>query len=443
MTSTIRRHDAVPLFFRQLRSGARALSCRQVAARMASYPIEARGARTRPLSTDVALIGDAKAERLLIMTSATHGAEGFCGSSWPCWTMRRCWRARSGVACCWCTRSICMAFRGLRAPTRGNVDLNRNAQPFDGRPCPRTRLRCAASAAAAESWPPKPTSASSATSPSMAWPPTPRPSRAGSAWRPVLWRRSPGASLKEHAAAFPIGWIDVHTGPPRGHGEKIYAAGDEWRGRGTGTARTSPCLTRAAGLGGHHGPTGQRHLRCLPDVHADADGAGIRHPALADVVQALRGRNWLRAHPEASGATARGHLDSIAATPIGTAWCWDRAGWRCCRRCAACKATERPHRIRKGAAPATAGRAFSLPLVVYAMLYHLIFVRNDITSIGIEMQERKRDRGASPAAPARPGRLRPLAWALLAASGATAQASGDAAATLAPVTVSANPLGWI
>ena len=42
--------------------------------------------------------------------------------------------------------------------------------------------------------------------------------------------------------------------------------------------------------------------------------------------------------------------------------------------------------------------------------------------------------------------LRPLAWALLAASGATAQAQqaagqADAAATLAPVTVSANPLG--
>ena len=42
--------------------------------------------------------------------------------------------------------------------------------------------------------------------------------------------------------------------------------------------------------------------------------------------------------------------------------------------------------------------------------------------------------------------MRPLAWALLAASGATAQAQqaagqADAAATLAPVTVSANPLG--
>ena len=50
--------------------------------------------------------------------------------------------------------------------------------------------------------------------------------------------------------------------------------------------------------------------------------------------------------------------------------------------------------------------------------------------------------------PRRRGRkgLRPLAWALLAASGATAQAQqaagqADAAATLAPVTVSANPLG--
>ena len=97
-------------------------AAKAVAARMASYPIEARGARDEALSTDVALIGDAKAERLLIMTSATHGAEGFCGSGCQlaCWTMRRCWRARAIPAwpCCWCTRSILMAFRGLRAPTR-------------------------------------------------------------------------------------------------------------------------------------------------------------------------------------------------------------------------------------------------------------------------------------------------------------------------------------
>ena len=89
---------------------------------MASYPIEARGARDEALSTDVALIGDAKAERLLIMTSATHGAEGFCGSGCQLALLDDApmlARARdSGVACCWCTRSILMAFRGLRAPTR-------------------------------------------------------------------------------------------------------------------------------------------------------------------------------------------------------------------------------------------------------------------------------------------------------------------------------------
>ena len=96
MTSTIRRHDAVRYFsdsYAQARERFLDAACR--GARMASYPIEARGARDEALSTDVALIGDAKAERLLIMTSATHGAEGFCGSGWPCWTMRRCWRARA------------------------------------------------------------------------------------------------------------------------------------------------------------------------------------------------------------------------------------------------------------------------------------------------------------------------------------------------------------
>ena len=69
----------------------------------------------------------------------------------------------------------------------------------------------------------------------MAWPPTPRPSRARQYThadglfyggdRPAASLLNMRRILKEHAAAFSrIGWIDVHTGlGPRGHGEKIYA----------------------------------------------------------------------------------------------------------------------------------------------------------------------------------------------------------------------------
>ena len=45
-----------------------------------SWPIEAVGSEGEALATDTALIGAPDAQRLLIMTSATHGVEGFCGA---------------------------------------------------------------------------------------------------------------------------------------------------------------------------------------------------------------------------------------------------------------------------------------------------------------------------------------------------------------------------
>ena len=123
MTSTIRRHDAVPLFsdsYAQARERFLA-AAKAVAARMASYPIEARGARDEALSTDVALIGDAKAERLLIMTSATHGAEGFCGSGCQLALLDDApmlARARDSGVALLLVHAVNPGFRGLRAPTR-------------------------------------------------------------------------------------------------------------------------------------------------------------------------------------------------------------------------------------------------------------------------------------------------------------------------------------
>ena len=106
---------------------------------MASYPIEARGARDEALSTDVALIGDAKAERLLIMTSATHGAEGFCGSGCQLALlddapMLARARFRRGLLLVHAVNPY--GFSWIARTDEGNVDLNRNAQPFDGRPLP-------------------------------------------------------------------------------------------------------------------------------------------------------------------------------------------------------------------------------------------------------------------------------------------------------------------
>ncbi|MDO5624818.1 MAG: DUF2817 domain-containing protein, partial [Pseudomonadota bacterium] len=48
------------------------------AIRSFNHPLPGRDGE--PLAMDVALDGDAQAERLLILSSACHGVEGYCGS---------------------------------------------------------------------------------------------------------------------------------------------------------------------------------------------------------------------------------------------------------------------------------------------------------------------------------------------------------------------------
>ena len=52
----------------------------RLGAAVQSYPISDVGSEGEALATDVALLGAPDAQRLLIMTSATHGVEGFCGA---------------------------------------------------------------------------------------------------------------------------------------------------------------------------------------------------------------------------------------------------------------------------------------------------------------------------------------------------------------------------
>jgi hypothetical protein len=96
----------------------------------------AAGAAGEELTTDVALIGPADAERLLVCTSATHGAEGFCGSG-----IQVSWLAGGGAAKLPRNTAVLMVhainpygFSHVRRVNEDNVDLNRNfvdhAKPY-------------------------------------------------------------------------------------------------------------------------------------------------------------------------------------------------------------------------------------------------------------------------------------------------------------------------
>ncbi len=95
---------------------------------VAAYANPAKGAEGEELTTDVALIGPKDAERLLICTSATHGAEGFCGSG-----IQVSWLAEGGAKSLPAGTAVLMVhavnphgFSHVRRVNEDTVDLNRN-----------------------------------------------------------------------------------------------------------------------------------------------------------------------------------------------------------------------------------------------------------------------------------------------------------------------------
>ncbi|HEX5262751.1 MAG TPA: M14 family metallopeptidase [Phenylobacterium sp.] len=92
-----------------------------------------RGPEGGELTTDVAWIGPRSAEAVLVMISATHGVEGFCGSGAQVdWLRREEFRALpDGIAALLVHAINPYGFAWLRRVTHENVDLNRNWVDFN------------------------------------------------------------------------------------------------------------------------------------------------------------------------------------------------------------------------------------------------------------------------------------------------------------------------
>jgi len=92
-----------------------------------------RGPDGRPLFTDVAAFGLDKADKVLVLISGTHGAEGFCGSGAQIDLLRRGEIARlpKGVGILMIHGINPYGFAWLRRVTNENIDLNRNWIDFN------------------------------------------------------------------------------------------------------------------------------------------------------------------------------------------------------------------------------------------------------------------------------------------------------------------------
>jgi hypothetical protein len=287
------------------------------------HPTE-RGAEGEELSMDFALIGRRDGRALLVLISATHGVEGFCGSGCQVALLHDdAFLAavdRAGVAVLLLHALNPHGFSHLRRVNEDNADLNRNFMDF--------RAPLPVNAAYAElhslllpaAWPPPADSETTL----RAWiakhgskayqaavsggqyqfPDGMFYGGVGPAWSNRVLR----AVLREHAAARArLCWIDFHTGlGPRGHGEKIYAGLND----AADIARTKVCWgddvtsfldgsSTSAPLTGVNGAA--PHDEC-----PGAQFAGIAleygtYP-IEQVLQSFRAEHWLRNHAEAPAA---------------------------------------------------------------------------------------------------------------------------------------------
>ena len=294
-----------------------------MAIRSYEHPLKGREGET--LAMDVALDGPADAQALLIVSSACHGAEGFCGSGVQVHaTHDAAWREyarQAGVAVLYIHALNPYGFSHLRRVTHENVDLNRNFQDFS-QPLP-------VNAAYAGLHP--------LLLPDQ-WPPTAENNAALGAWiaehgmnayqtavSQGQYQFADGMFFGGHAPTWSnttlrqvlrtygsqarrLGWIDIHTGlGPNGLGERIFACKDDaaalqrartwWDGEGQ-----TPVTSIYDGSSTTALLTGLMWTSAYDECpQAEYTGMALEYGTepIEEVIGALRGDHWLHQHPDA------------------------------------------------------------------------------------------------------------------------------------------------
>ena len=263
--------------------------------------------------------------RTLVLTSGTHGVEGFCGSGCQVGLLRddafmHCVTA-AGIRLLMIHAVNPYGFSHLRRVNEDNVDLNRNFILFDGTLPENEGYAGLHDLLLPESWPPSLANKAWL----AAWIAThglkafqaavsggqyqfadglffggQRPTWSNLCLRRILREHASGSSM--------IGWIDFHTGlGPTGHGEKIHAGRDdpgeyaracEWWGKVTSPFDGSSSSARVTGVA-----CGAVYDEC-PDAQATLMALEYGTVPIEDVFEALRADHWLHNHADEGKAQA-------------------------------------------------------------------------------------------------------------------------------------------
>ena len=276
------------------------------------------------LAMDVVLEGPRNAASLLLISSACHGAEGFCGSGVQVALLRdAAWHAllrERGVAVLYLHALNPYGFSWLRRVTHEGVDLNRNFHDFS-QPLPANPgYDELAHLLLPEHWPPSAevqaalqryvaaqgfvATQAAITSGQYTHPQGLFYGGINPTWSNVTLRHV----LQEHGQhCHRLGWIDLHTGlGPSGHGERIFACRDDAAALARARDWWGPEVTSI-----YDGSSTSAMLSGLMWLAAEQECAQAEYTGIAleygtvpvmDVIDALRGDHWLECHPEAEAA---------------------------------------------------------------------------------------------------------------------------------------------
>ncbi|HEY1414344.1 MAG TPA: M14 family metallopeptidase [Caulobacteraceae bacterium] len=303
-----------------------------------------RGPDGGDLSTDVALIGPKSAERVLVMISATHGVEGFCGSGAQVDWLRRGEAAGlpAGVAVVMIHAINPYGFAWLRRVTHENVDLNRNWIDFD-QPLPENPgYDGLADAAVPADWSDAAQAAAAKRLLAFAGEhgfPALQQAMSGGQYRhpkgifyggdgPTWSRRAQTAIFADYlAGAGRVGILDYHTGlGPYGFGEQIVSdlpgtPGYERARSWFGAAVTCPAAgdSTSADIKGDNLAAATVML-----PHAEVTGMALEVGVLdlTATLSALRADAWLHAHGDPASPQGREIKRAIRAAFYGDTQTW-------------------------------------------------------------------------------------------------------------------------
>lgn len=295
-----------------------------------NHPLPGRDGET--LAMDVVLDGTADAKQLLIVSSACHGVEGYCGSGVQVFALQDTeWRAKAqaaGVAVLYIHALNPHGFSLQRRVTHENVDLNRNFQDFS-KPLPiNAQYAHLHDVLLPAQWPPTADNAANIAAYSAKNGPNAfqnavtrgqhshsdglfyggvAPTWSNTTVRTVLGKYATRCSK--------LAWIDLHTGlGPRGVGERIfdgrddkaaYARAQAWWGNAHNPSGETPVTSIYDGSSTSAYITGQMWQSVYEECpQAEHTGIAMEYGTqpINTIIDALRADHWLHLHPEASAA---------------------------------------------------------------------------------------------------------------------------------------------